>query len=100
MRSSDNNSAPHSQKRFAVSAFRSWWAALSPRGQFALVLGLLSLVLFWSYATTLTTLEERWSRDPQYSHGFLVPVFALVVLWHRRDRCPIRGLQPSWGGLS
>src|SRR5215211_9162772 len=25
-------------------------------------------------------MAERWSSDPQYSHGFIVPVFALVVL--------------------
>src|SRR5262249_21597015 len=77
-----------------------WWSALAtPRGQVVVALAVLTLALSWSYATTLATLADRWSHDPQYSHGFLVPVFALVVLWHRRDRCPVRGLEPSWGGL-
>jgi exosortase len=44
-------------------------------------------------------MADRWSHDPQYSHGFLVPVFAGVVLWHRRERMP-RALQPCWWGLA
>jgi exosortase len=41
---------------------------------------------------------ERWAGDPQYSHGFLVPVFALVVLWSRRERLPRQlGSSPWWG---
>jgi exosortase len=31
-------------------------------------------------------MAERWHHDPQYSHGYLVPVFALVLLWLRRQR--------------
>jgi exosortase len=44
-------------------------------------------------------MADRWSNDPQYSHGFLVPVFAAVVLWQRRDRRP-KALRPAWGGLA
>jgi exosortase len=29
---------------------------------------------------------EKWYTDPQYSHGFLVPIFAAVLLWLRRER--------------
>ena len=29
-------------------------------------------------------------RDPQYSHGPLVPAFSGVLLWLRRDRFPAR----------
>jgi exosortase len=45
-------------------------------------------------------MAERWASDPQYSHGFLVPVFALVILWARRDRLQIEQLAPSWWGLA
>lgn len=90
MPASDNSPTPQPPERTAVS----------PWGSVAGALGVLTLGLFWSYWTTLTTMAERWSRDPQYSHGFLVPVFALVVLWQWRDRCPVGGLRPSWGGLS
>jgi exosortase len=42
---------------------------------------------------------RRWFQDPQYSHGVLVPVFALGLLWARRDRAT-PGLHPSWYGLA
>jgi exosortase len=48
----------------------------------ALVAGLAVLVL-WSYWPTLAVLAQRWAHDPQYSHGYLVPLFALVLLWRR-----------------
>jgi exosortase len=61
-------------------------------------LGLLGLCFVWSYWTTLATMAERWWNDPQYSHGFLVPLFATVILWQRRQRMPAV-LTPSWWGL-
>ncbi len=56
--------------------------------------------LFWAYWPTFTRMAERWASDPQHSHGFLVPVFALVILWSRRDRLQDSALIPSWWGLS
>jgi exosortase len=57
-----------------------------------------ALVLLWSYWTTLARLVERWAADPQYSHGFFVPLFAAALLWLRRDQVP--QLSPSWWGLA
>jgi exosortase len=50
----------------------------------ALSVGVLALV--WAYWTTLGDMAQRWARDPQYSHGYLVPGFALLLLWLRRGR--------------
>src|SRR5205807_2387570 len=62
------------------------------------VVGLLAAVI-WSYWTTLSAMADRWARDPQYSHGFLVPVFAALVLWFRRDRLKKATWEPSLLGL-
>ena len=54
----------------------------------------------WSYWPTLRDLAGRWADEPQYSHGFLVPLFALFLLWHRRARLaagPFRGVW--WGAV-
>jgi exosortase len=59
----------------------------------------LFLALLWSYWTTLVALAERWSADPQYSHGFLVPIFAAVVLWSRKERLAQAAWAPSLFGL-
>jgi exosortase len=55
----------------------------------------------WAYWTPLAEMAQRWARDPQYSHGYLVPAFALVLLWLRRGRLGEAPLRPSllWGGL-
>lgn len=53
----------------------------------------------WAYETTFLTLAHAWSGDPQYSHGFLVPVFAVGLLWVRRYKIPISSTRPCWWGL-
>jgi exosortase len=42
---------------------------------------------------------KRWAHDPQYSHGFLVPLFSLWLLWSRRDRLEHGKANPSAWGL-
>lgn len=39
----------------------------------------------WAYWPTLDFLFVKWVDDPQYSHGFLVPLFSLYLLTKRRD---------------
>jgi exosortase len=52
----------------------------------------------WAYGSTLAALAERWANSPQYTHGFLVPLFALVVLWFRREHLKLELLAVSgWG---
>jgi exosortase len=64
----------------------------------AILAGLLAASLLWCYWPTLCDLERTWSHDPRYSHGYLVPVFALYVLWLRRaHRTDLVGT--SWVGI-
>ncbi|WP_165700485.1 exosortase/archaeosortase family protein [Alienimonas californiensis] len=46
----------------------------------------LAIGVLWAFSDTLAVLASRWDADPQYSHGFLVPLIALGILWVRRDR--------------
>jgi exosortase len=56
-------------------------------------------ILGWTYWNTLVPLVRIWTLDPQYSHGYLVPIFALVLLLFRRDRLAGQQLQPSWWAI-
>src|SRR5262245_19866454 len=68
---------------------------------FVLVSLLVPAVCFlWAYWTTLAEMTFRWNHDPQYSHGYLVPAFALALLWFRRDRLPELPLRPSFWGVA
>src|SRR5207302_2399304 len=44
-------------------------------------------------------LVRRWSHDPQYTHGYVVPLFAALVLWARRDSFPADRAAISWLGV-
>ena len=71
-----------------------------PLSRFALsAVALLSLIAAWSYWTTLGKVAARWADDPQYSHGYLVPAFALYLLWLRRDLLRLQPLQANALGL-
>ena len=58
----------------------------------------LLVVLLWSYWPTLVGLYADWQDDDNYSVGQLVPLAAVYLLWHDRNR--LRGCMwtPCWWG--
>ncbi len=60
------------------------------------VLGLLTLALYWS---VLGHLVAQWWQDPNFSHGFFVPLFSVFVVWQERVRLSQLTSRPSWLGL-
>ena len=73
---------------------------MSDRIRVLLLLGMPSLlVTVWAYGTTLIDIVDRWTSDPQYSHGWLVPAFSAYLLYRRRSGIPLEGFSPSWWGL-
>lgn len=79
-----------------VQRVRAW--ASPPASGVVLVSGGIGVVLLWCFWPTLERVADRWARDPQYSHGFLVPVFAAIILWCRRERLADVVVRPSWWG--
>jgi exosortase len=74
-------------------------AAYLRRHRRRLVLLVVCASILWSYWPTLAEMVRRWASDPQYSHGFLVPVFSLFLLWSRRDRLAAAGGRGNCWGL-
>jgi exosortase len=64
-----------------------------------LLLLVLATSLLWAYWPTLADVAERWAQDPQYSHGYVVPAFAVFLLWWRRGLCPGQFRGSPWGLL-
>lgn len=64
-------------------------------GLFALVGTLVMLV---GFSGALSELVDRWHHQEQYSHGFLIPVVAVWLLWTRRDALRASIGQPVWAG--
>jgi exosortase len=59
----------------------------------------LGCLLIFLYRSALEALVSDWWTDPDYGHGFFIPVFSLYVLWSQRDRWMKIELKPSNFGL-
>ncbi len=61
--------------------------------------GTLLALIVWLYHSVLYHLFMQWVKDPNFSHGFFVPAFALFILWQERRRLQSTPISPSWTGL-
>jgi exosortase len=61
-----------------------------------LVLGLLLILLYDHIAVKLVT---DWATLPDFSHGFLIPFFALFLLWDKRQALRSTPIVPTWAGI-
>jgi exosortase len=52
-------------------------------------LAVLGGLLAWSYYPMLAVFADKWVNDPQYSHGFLVPIFSAYLLRTRWKASPV-----------
>lgn len=71
--------------------------ALAPRAWPSLI-G--ASALLWGYWPTLLSLQGAWATDPRYSHGFLIPLFSIYLLWTRRGKIAGHASGPSPWGLA
>jgi exosortase len=61
--------------------------------------GVLAVLSIWLYWPTLAHLVGQWWNDPNFSHGFFVPLFSALVVWQERDQFARITPHPSWAGL-
>jgi len=76
--------------RFSGPAARRypWWQA-----------AVLAVLIGWLYSSVLYHLVGQWWQDPNFSHGFFVPLFSAFVLWQDRSRIASLPVIPSSWGL-
>jgi exosortase len=77
-------------EQFSSPATRrhSWWQT-----------AVLVVLIGWLYSSILYHLVGQWWQDPNFSHGFFVPLFSAFVLWQDRSRLAARLVAPSSWGL-
>lgn len=80
--------SPESADPAAPFAWKTWWP-----------LALLLLPIVWLFAAILARLASDWWNDPNFSHGFFVPLFSAYVIWRSRQRLATLPVAPSWFGL-
>jgi exosortase len=76
--------------RFSGPAARGypWWQT-----------AVLAVLIGWLYSSILYHLVGQWWQDPNFSHGFFVPLFSAFVLWQDRSRLASLSVVPSSWGL-
>ena len=63
-------------------------------------IALIAALFLWLYRPVLTHLVSQWWNDPNFSHGFFVPLFSAFVVWQDRSRFAALRLRPSLWGLA
>ena len=66
-----------------------WW------GGAALV-----LLIGFLYKDVFVALVKQWWDDPDFSHGFVVPLIAAWLVWQRKEIVERLPLKPSWWGFA
>jgi exosortase len=67
--------APEGRPASQWSRTRTWFGA-------SMLFALVAIL----YAPVLESLARQWWDDPNYGHGFFVPIYAAFILWRERSR--------------
>ena len=83
--------APPSHEREAAPVRTTWQQWLPV----ILLIGLL-IAIYWSVVTKLV---YDWYTQPDFSHGFLVPLFSAYLVWTKRETLRKTPVRQSWAGV-
>ena len=72
-----------------------WKVPVSSSVLYLAVLGLLGYL----YQDGLAAMLAIWSGSEEYSHGFLIPLISLFLIWLKRDELLKTPFAPSWAGV-
>ena len=74
-----------------------------PAGGFVVApwqLAAVGVLLLWAYLPMLRVFFDKWANDPQYSHGFLVPLFSAYLLRKASQAGPVTPAPLPWLGCT
>jgi exosortase D (VPLPA-CTERM-specific) len=64
------------------------------------ILGFALLVAFIPFYNVLSGLFNVWNLQPEYSHGVLIPLISVFLIWRERDALTRMPFQGSWFGIA
>ena len=68
--------------------------------QFAWGAALIGILVMAVYFRVLAKLVTDWAEIPDFSHGFLVPIFAAYLAWAMRKTLRNIKVAPTWSGIA
>jgi exosortase len=75
-----------------MAPLRSTWQQRLP---YLLLLALV-IAIYWGVTVKLV---HDWYSDPDFSHGFLVPLFSAYLVWIKRKELRSIPIRQSWAGI-
>ena len=61
---------------------------------------LAALTLVVVYTPALQGMFEQWSNDEDMSHGFVLPIVVLWLVWREREHRRLLPVEPSFWGFA
>jgi len=83
----------------AKTSFLEEFKRLLPERKVLLAWLVVIVAFVWFHWSSFCHLTRTWWQEEDYQHGFFVPLFALVLLWLRRDMIVQSPGHGSWWGL-
>jgi exosortase len=90
----DSVTAPCQGTTRDPSSFATW-LVVEPYFEPLIIAGILLAL----YAPVIQGLLINWYQDPDYSHGFFVPLLSAYLIWRKRAELRRLPARPSWHGL-
>jgi exosortase len=59
----------------------------------------LTALFVWGYWPVIPGLAAQWWNEPEYSHGFLIPMVSAYLIWNRRNALRSAPVSPGILGL-
>jgi len=75
-------------------------SGLFQNAQFSWAPVLIGALMAACYYRVLVKLVTDWWQIPDFSHGFLVPIFAAYLVWTKRQTLLNTRLAPTWSGIA
>jgi exosortase len=60
----------------------------------------LTSAFVWTYWPVIPGLVAQWWNEPEYSHGFLIPLVSGALIWSKRDALRLATIAPGYWGLT
>ena len=76
---------------------RTWSFQRADFAWASLIIGVLVAAVYYH---VLAKLVADWWQIPDFSHGFLVPVFAAYMVWVKRKTLLATKIAPTWSGIA
>jgi len=67
------------------------WARLA-------MLAVMIVLIAYAFSASFIKLEELWGNKEEYSHGYILPLVSLFIIWQRSEALRILPLKGAWAG--